>query len=109
MLIETNEPQKLEEFLERSNINFIKLNEKCVAIDKSHKHDLQNIIEKSKIRTECDENIGVITIVGQNSDIQFPKNIHVKHQRVSDRSNSIVVPFQQTAQTIVLLHEMLFG
>jgi aspartate kinase len=108
ILIETTdyEAHKLMEIFEHRNISFMGLNESCVAIDRSHKHDVQYIIDNSKIRAEFDENIGIITIVGGN--IQLPQDIPVKYKRISEMSSSIVVPFQQTTPSIIRLHEMLF-
>ncbi|MDR2074612.1 MAG: aspartate kinase [Holosporales bacterium] len=108
ILIETEKISEFIKIFEQRNINFIKLSHKQVIVDKSHKADIQDIMQRSGADVKFDENIGVITVVGQRNNIQLSKNIHVKYRRVSERSSSIVVPFQQTEIAIVEIHRKLF-
>lgn len=99
-----------------NNIKFNQFNGSCFLIEKTRQHDVSQLLNSFNYAFNFDNDIGVVTIVG---DITPPleysiinelrhRNINIKNQNITDISMSIVVPFQQTEMAVYCLHNMLY-
>jgi aspartate kinase len=107
-LVKTEQQKKLINNLKQRHIDFIKLNDLQLIINKTHFGNVKNITQNLGIKTSSDSNVGIVTAVGLGIKIPIMKEIHIKFQCKSNRSASIIVPLQQTEMAINTLHELLF-
>lgn len=102
--------QRVLSFLKEKNIDFIKVNNGCIIIGKSHHGEIK------KMESLIDSDVGIVSVVGQNvSDHEClilkklsANHIDLKNKEVSSISLTIVVPFQQTEICVNILHNILF-
>ncbi len=87
-------------------------------IHKISQASLKTFLEEKSTQFEIDNDIGVVTIVGdfrhnnvilnRISEIAFKNEIILKHNLFSTNSVSLITPFQQTENFVNLLHKEFF-
>ncbi len=131
--------------LKEKNIEFIDFGRECIIVNKSHQEEIrenqgrtqgnpkQNQNDQNNNQNQgrtqrnyqaqnsqnnfvVDNDIGVISVVGQNLldfenflvNTLHNNNIHLKNKKSSNKSITLVVPLQQTEKAVNILHDVLF-
>lgn len=96
--------------LKEKNIEFIEIGRESLIVSKSHQGEIK---QKNSL---VDNDVGVISVVGQNLldfesfilNTLHNNEIYLKNKQSSDKSITLVVPFQQTERAVNILHSVLF-